>query len=145
MYIIIFRIFKKLNRNVSKFNFTKICLFIHYHHPSVHPSIHYIHHHPSVHPSIHPSSSLPPGHANANNNAIRARRACVAAAALERLVLSWAFLSGALDATTKLSFRLSLSLSLSLSFHLLLFLSLASWHYTNFVTFFTFDSSFLSY
>ncbi len=38
----------------------------------------------SIRPSIHPSSSLPRGHANANNNAIRARRACVAAAALER-------------------------------------------------------------
>jgi hypothetical protein len=119
-------------------------LFIHYHHPSVHPSIHSIHHHPSVHPSIHhrpfPLAMQTPT-TTPYGRGVRALP----------LLLLWSVcffreLSTVARLTPPPSFPfVPLSLSLSLSLHLLLFLSLASWHYTNFVTFFTFDSSFLSY
>ncbi len=130
---------------MSNFNFLKNML-VHPLSSSISSSIHPLYpSSPSVHPSIHhrpfPLAMQTPT-TTPYGRGVRA---------LPLLLWSvWFFreLSSVARLTPPPSFPfvpLSLSLSLSLSLHLLLFLSLASWHYTNFVTFFTFDSSFLSY
>jgi hypothetical protein len=95
-----------------------------------------------IHPSVHPSIIVPSPWPCKRQQQRHTGEACVRCRCCFGAFWLFRELSSVARLTPPPSFPF---VPVSLSLHLLLFLSLASWHYTNFVAFFTFDSSFLSY